>query len=171
MTAPTSAPQRPLLGLRRKPGRLALCFMRMPLNAYRHGKGHLLGRTFVEFDHVGRKSGKTYQSVAMVLGDDRTTGEAVICRGWDTDWYRNLRAHPARRVTIGRDSFEPEQRFLTEAEAFDVGVQFRRKHPYRTRLISRVLGWGDLRDDAQLRQFVRDHPFIAFRPAAGPLSS
>jgi hypothetical protein len=33
-------------------------------------------------------------------------------------------------------------------------------------LLSAVLGWGDLRADAALRDFVRGHPFVAFRPAA-----
>ena len=68
-------------------------------------------------------------------------------------------------MKLGRESFTPEQRFLSEDEAFQVGLQFRREHPYRMRLISRILGWGDMRDDAQIRQFVREHPFIAFRPA------
>lgn len=168
MTASTPPRQRPLLGLRRQPGRLALVFMRLPLNAYRRDKGQLLGHTFLEFDHVGRKSGKTYQAVAMVLSYDKQSGEAVICRGWDTDWYRNLEAHPATNVKVGSESFRPEQRFLTEDEAYQVGLQFRREHPYRMRLISRVLGWGDMRDDARIREFVRDHPFIAFRPATRP---
>ncbi len=164
MNTSTSTRHRPLLGLRRQPGRLALRFMRMPLNAYRHDRGSLLGRTFVEFDHVGRKSGKTYQAVAMVLRYDNATGEVVICRGWETDWYRNLQARPATHVTLGRESFVPEQRLLSEDEAFDVGRQFRRDHPYRMRLISKILGWGDMRDDTQIRQFVHEHPFIAFRP-------
>jgi len=49
--------------------------------------------------------------------------------------------------------------------AFGVAVQFRREHPRRLRLISTILGWGDLRDDAAVRGFVRTHPFVAFRPA------
>ena len=34
------------------------------------------------------------------------------------------------------------------------------------RLLSAILGWGDLRDDDALRTFVREHPLVAFRPAA-----
>jgi hypothetical protein len=97
---------------------------------------------------------------------DNASGEVVICRGWQTDWYRNLQAHPATHVTVGRESFIPQQRLLTDDEAVDVGRQFRRDHPYRMWLISKILGWGDLRDDAQLRRFVHDHPFMAFRPVA-----
>jgi hypothetical protein len=36
------------------------------------------------------------------------------------------------------------------------------------RLITKIFGWGDLRDDDAVREFVRAHPFIAFKPAAAP---
>jgi deazaflavin-dependent oxidoreductase (nitroreductase family) len=164
---PGSRPRTPLLGLRRKPGRLALALFRMPLRAYRHDAGWLLGRTFMEFTHTGRKTGRPYQTVAMVLRYDPGAREAVICAAWgpDTDWVRNLRAGPAARVRLGRESFTPQHRFLSEEEAFDVAVQFRREHPRRLRLISTILGWGDLRGDAAVRGLIRTHPFVAFRPA------
>jgi hypothetical protein len=67
----------------------------------------------------------------MVLRSDPDAREAVICAGWgpDTDWVRNLRAGPAARVRLGRESFTPQHRFLSEEEAFEVAVQFRREHP------------------------------------------
>lgn len=165
---PVGQPQRPLLGLRRKPGRLALAVFRMPLNAYRHDAGWVLGRTFLEFTHVGRRTGQPHDAVAMVLRYDELHREAVICSGWgpQTDWFQNLRAGPAVTVRLGRGSFTPVQRFLTDDEAFDVVVHFRTQHPHRLRLITSILGWGDLRDDDAAREFVRTHPFVAFRPAA-----
>jgi deazaflavin-dependent oxidoreductase (nitroreductase family) len=166
---PDSHPRRPILGLRRKPGRLALAVFRMPQRAYRHDAGWLLGHTFLEFVHTGRKSGRPYETVAMVLRYDADAHEAVICAGWDTDWVRNLRAGPAVQVRLGRESFTPQHRFLSHDEAFDVAAGFRREHPRRMRLISTILGWGDLRDDAAVRDFIRTHPFVAFRPA--PTSS
>ena len=164
---PGSRPRKPLLGLRRKPGRLALAVFRMPLQAYRHDAGWLLGHTFLEFIHTGRKTGQRYQTVAMVLRYDPDAREAVICAAWgpDTDWVRNLRAGPAARVRLGRESFTPQHRFLSDDEAFDVAVRFRREHPRRLRLLSTILGWGDLRDDAAVRDFIHTHPFVAFRPA------
>jgi hypothetical protein len=103
----------------------------------------------------------------MVLRYDTVTGEAVICAAWGsaTDWYRNVRAQPATKVQLSGQTFVPKQRFLTEEEAFDVAVAFRRDHPHRLRLVGRILGWADLRDDAAVREFVRAHPFVAFRPA------
>ena len=152
---------RPLLGLRRRPGRLALAVFRMPLSAYRHGAGWMLGHTFLQFTHTGRKTGRPHDAVAMVLCDDEVTREVVICAAWGprTDWYRNLHACPAVKVQFGREPFTPVHRFLTDEEAFDVALRFRSDHPYRLRLLSTILGWGDLRDDAAVRQFIRTHPF------------
>ncbi len=112
-----------------------------------------MGHTFLAFTHVGRRTGQPHQTVAMVLRYDKASGEASIVSAWgpQTDWYLNLQRHPAVRVQLGGQTFTPQQRFLSEEEAFDVAVQFRREHPHRMRLASRILGWGDLRDDARLR--------------------
>ncbi len=132
---------------------------------YRRGWGRLLGRTFLALDHRGRKTGNVGSIVAMVLAYDAETHEAVICSAWGEkpDWVRNIRVHPAVHVQIGRESFAPNQRFLTEEESFAVMVEFRRRHPRRMRLISSILGWGDLRSDIAVREFVRNRPFVAFR--------
>jgi deazaflavin-dependent oxidoreductase (nitroreductase family) len=138
----------------------------MPLRAYRHGSGWLLGHTFLLLVHIGRKTGKPHETVAMTLKYDRATHEAVICSAWgpQADWIRNLRARPACAVQIGRDSFIPEHHFLTDNEALLVAADFRKRHPWRLRLLQLVLGWGNLRSDAALRRFVHDHPFVSLRP-------
>ena len=140
----------------------------MPLAAYRHNAGWIMSRTFLRFTHIGRKTGQPHEAVAMVLGYNQTSREAVICAAWgpETDWFRNLRVSPAVNLQLGRESFSPEQRFLTEGQAFEVIVQFRRQHPHRLRLLSTVLGWGDLRDDDEARAFISTHPFVAFHPVA-----
>jgi deazaflavin-dependent oxidoreductase (nitroreductase family) len=164
-----AATTRPLLGLRVHPGRLALAVFRLPLPLYRRGWGWLLGHTFLLLVHAGRRSGRIYASVAMVLSYDRLAGEAVICSVWGerADWLRNIRVRPALEVRIGRESFTPEQRFLTDAERLDVAVEFRRRHPWRLWLLAQIFGWGDLRSDAALMDFVHTRPFVALRPAGG----
>jgi len=103
----------------------------------------------------------------MALTYDPETHGAVVCSAWgqNSDWIRNIRAHPALQIQIGRESYIPEQRFLSEDESFAVAVEFRRRHPRRLRLIARILGWGDLCSDSAVRDFVRSHPFVSFRPA------
>jgi deazaflavin-dependent oxidoreductase (nitroreductase family) len=156
----------PLLGLRRRPGRLALAVFRLPLPLYRRGWGWLLGDTFLLLVHAGWKTGKPYSTVAMVLSYDPQSHEAVICSAWgkETDWIRNIRAHPALRVQIGRESFTPGQRFLSEDESVAVVAAFQRRHPYRSRLLASVMGWGDFRSAAAVREFVSTRPFISLWP-------
>jgi hypothetical protein len=43
-----------------------------------------------------------------------------------------------------------------------------RRHPWRFRLIGRVLGLGDLREELVAREFVRTRPFVSFQPAPSP---
>jgi len=171
MTSPRSARRpRRLLGLRRTPGRLALAVFRTPLFLYRHGWGRLLGRTFLLLVRVGRMTGRPHETVAMVLGDDPATQEVVVCSAWgpQADWLLNLHAGPAQEVRIGGDTFRPGHRFLSEDEAALLLATFRTGHPYRTRLITTILGWGDLRGDDAVRVFVAGHPFVAFRPLDRP---
>ena len=113
------------------------------------------------------QTGKPYVTTAMVLRHDPETHEAVICSAWgqDADWIRNIRVRPALRVQLGRESFTPQQRFLSEDEGLAVVTEFRHRHPGRIRLMSWILGWGDLRSDAAVRSFVRTRPFVSLRPA------
>jgi deazaflavin-dependent oxidoreductase (nitroreductase family) len=158
---------RPLLGLRRQPGRLALAAMRLPRPLYHHGLGRLLGHTFLIITHLGRKTGAPRETVAMALTYDPDTQETVVCSAWgpNTEWIRNLRGHPALQVQIGRESYIPEQRFLSEDEAVAVALEFHRRHPARLQLFAAILGWGDLSTETAVHAFVRERPFVSFRPA------
>jgi deazaflavin-dependent oxidoreductase (nitroreductase family) len=126
----------------------------------------MLGRTFLLIAHQGRTSGKRRETVAMALAYDRGTREAVVCSAWgpNAEWIRNLRAHPALQIQIGRDAYVPEQRFLSEDESVGVAAEFVRRHPWRTRLFAAILGWGDLSSETEVREFVRTRPFVSFRP-------
>lgn len=162
--------RRPLLGLRRQPGRLALAAMRVPRPLYHRGWGWMLDHLFLLIAHQGRKTGKRRETVAMPLTYDPDTRETVVCSAWgpDTEWIRNLRAHPALQIQIGREAYVPEQRFLSEDESVAVVREFQRRHPWRTRLFAAILRWGDLASEPAVREFVRSRPFVSFRPRRGP---
>ena len=161
---------RPLLGLRRQPGRLALAAMRMPRPLYHRGWGWMLDHIFLLIVHRGRKTGKRRETVAMPLTYDPDTREAVVFSAWgpNTEWIRNLRAHPALQIQIGREAYVPEQRFLSEDESVAVVREFQRRHPWRTRLFAAILRWGDLTSETAVREFVRSRPFVSFRPRRAP---
>ena len=160
-------PTRPLLGLRRRPGRLALAVFRLPLVLYRHGWGWLLGTTFMLLVHAGRKTGQPHLMTAMVMSWNPSTREVVIFSGWgpNSDWVRYLRARPALRVEVGREHYTPQHRFLSETESVALARDFVRRHPYRVRVATRILDWPDLHSETILRDWVRTHPFVALRPA------
>lgn len=143
--------------------------MRLPRPLYHHGWGRLLGHAFLLIVHQGRKTGRRRETVVMALTYDAETGEAVVCSAWgpNTEWMRNLRAHPVLQIQIGRETYVPEQAFLSEDEAVAVASEFRDRHPRRLRLFSTILGWGDLGSEAAVRDFVRSRPFVVFRPARG----
>lgn len=164
-----SGQARPLLGLRRQPGRAALWLMRLPRPLYHRGGGRLLGHTFVLIAHEGRRTGRRHETVAMALAYVPNSREVVVCSAWgrNAEWLRNLRAHPALEIQIGSETYVPKQRFLSDDEATAVATAFRDRHPRRLALISTILGWGDLSSDAAVRELVRGRPFVAFRPSDG----
>jgi deazaflavin-dependent oxidoreductase (nitroreductase family) len=156
-----------VLGLRRKPGLIALTVFRsMPL-AYRLHLGRLFGHTFLNLTHRGRKSGRLYRTALKTVAWDRATGEVIVFSmyGMDADWMKNITASPVVAIEMAGKRFEPEQRLLTLDEAFQATARFRRAHPRQMRLFSTVLGWGRLNDEDSIRDFVRTRPFIALRPA------
>ncbi len=156
-----------VLGLRRRPGLIALTVFRIPLPLYRHGLGWVFRRAFLLVDHRGRKSGRVYHTALKVLTYDPATRESIVFSAWGdrTDWMRNIKASPAVKVSIAHESFVPVQRFLSEEEAFEVVRAYRRQYPRRFRLLRWLMGWGDLRSDDSVREFVRDRQFVALRPA------
>jgi deazaflavin-dependent oxidoreductase (nitroreductase family) len=153
---------------------LARRLLHLPALLYRWNVGWLLGRRFLLLTHVGRRSGHRYQTVLEVIGIDPASGEVVVIAalGSSADWYRNVQAHPATEVAIGRHRFRSVHRVLDEREATAVLADYERRNRWVTPVIRRVLsalvGWGyDGSDDAR-RRLVRDLPLVAFRPAGGP---
>jgi putative redox protein len=126
----------------------------------------LTSSAFLLITHEGRKSGERRETVAMALTCDPATRETTVFSVWgrNTDWIRNILAQPALEIEIGRESYTPEQRFLSEDESVDVVLEFRRRHPWRTRLASPILGRGYLGSHVAIRNFVRDRPFVSFPP-------
>lgn len=152
------------------PGRWTRTLFRVPTLVYRLRGGWLLGHRFLMLTHVGRTTGHLHTVVLEVLHFDPVSREAVVMSGFGrrSNWYRNLQAAPARRVVVGRDSFVPEHRELSEAEAVAVLHGNERHHPLIRRLIRRVLsslvGWSYDGSAAARRRLVRELPLLAFRP-------
>jgi deazaflavin-dependent oxidoreductase (nitroreductase family) len=103
---------------RSRPTGLLRLALRLPIWLYRLHLGWLLGHRFLLLTHRGRATGRPRQAVIEVIRYDPSTRESVVVAGWrgQTDWYRNLRAHPALEIVTGTERHVPQQRFLDAAE-------------------------------------------------------
>ena len=117
----TSAPAAPTRSNQNPPA-FMIPFMKMPLILYRLGLGWMLGKRFMRLTHVGRRSGKVYQSVLAVLRFDENTHEILAVSPWSaSNWYRNIQATPALEVETGH-----RQRPLCPGPAHPVARRDRR---------------------------------------------
>jgi deazaflavin-dependent oxidoreductase (nitroreductase family) len=147
------------------PRGLSRLLLRAPVLLYRARLGRLLGRRFVYVAHRGRRSGKRREVVLEVVRYDPDLPEVFVVSGWGarSDWYRNLRAHPALEVRIGaRRIVAPRQRFLDPEETVRLMLDYRRAHPRAWRRLASLLGLPS--DPSQARADARDFPAVAFSP-------
>ncbi len=130
----------------------------------------MLGTRFLLLTHVGRRSGRRYQTVLEILEYRDEGPEAVVMSGWgpNADWLRNIQAGSSPEVTIGSRRFVAAHRILGEEEAMKVVERYERRNrftaPIARAVLSRLLGWhyqGSARDR---RRLVGQLPLIAFRP-------
>lgn len=148
--------------------------LRAPALLYRWNAGWLLGRRFLLLTHVGRRSGRRYQTVLEVIGTGPASGEVVVMAalGSSADWYRNVQAHPAAEVAIGGHRFRPIHRTLDEREAAAMLADYERRNRWVTPVVHRVLsalvGWRYDGGEGARRRLVHELPVVAFRPADDP---
>ena len=97
-------------------GRATRLLFRLPTHLYDWHLGWLFDGRFLRLTHLGRRSGRGYQTVLEVVGSDRETEEITVMSGFgpSADWFRNLQAAPAVEVAIGRRRFRPQHRILEE---------------------------------------------------------
>jgi len=134
--------------------------LQLPTLLYRLRLGWLLGHRFLLLTHRGRRSGRVRHTVLEVVHYDRRSRECVVAAGWGAraGWYRNLQAHPALAITVGREYYVPEQRFLSDAEVRATLRAYQRRHRLAARLAARLLG-TPIAQAAPV-------PMVAFRPRA-----
>lgn len=149
---------------KQKPAGLWKQVLRAPSYLFKWHLGFLLGSRFILMTHIGRSSGRTFQTVVEVLEQDDGTGEYIVCSGTgrQADWYRNLSASPARSVQVGNRSWVPEQRFLPDDEAAERFHRYETLHPSTARRLLSSMGRGYDGTDAGRRAMVADMPMVAF---------
>jgi len=153
-----------------RPGPVLRRVLKAPALLYRAGLGPLLGTRFLRLSHVGRRTGRPYDTVLEVVGRVPGTGEYVVMAGFGlrADWLRNALAGGAREVVVGRRQFRPEVRLLDEDEAVEVLAGYERRNRALTRVLrpvlSRLVGWRYTGSDDQRRRLVAELPLVGLRP-------
>jgi deazaflavin-dependent oxidoreductase (nitroreductase family) len=153
-----------------KPKGLLKWAFSLPLYLYRWHLGWLVGHRFLMVTHLGRKTGRRRQTGPEVAHYDPATQECIVVAAWgeQTDWYRNLQAHPALQVQVGSTRYPPVQRFLTFEETWALLCDYQRVHPRGLRVLLRFMGYGYHGSQEELRAIAQVVRAVAFRP---PLQS
>lgn len=145
--------------------------VRAPIALYRWRLGWLLGNRFVLLVHIGRRSGLERRAVLEVVHYDPKTSEVVVMSGLgrEADWYRNIQANPARELVIGRRSFVPTHRDLTEDQAVVAVADYERRNrvvaPIIRSVLSKLLGWRYDGTEEARRRLVEERPLVGFMPS------
>ncbi len=153
-----------------KPQGLLKWAFHLPRSLYRWHLGWVLGHLCLMITHVGRKTGRLRQTVLEVLLYDSTTRECIVMAGYgaQSDWYRNIQAHPAIEVQIGRQRYKPQQRILSSEETLHILKEYQRCHPWRFRklfpLLLRLVGYAYDGTQEGLRAISEVMRGVAFRP-------
>ncbi|NMD54485.1 MULTISPECIES: nitroreductase family deazaflavin-dependent oxidoreductase [Tsukamurella] len=104
--------------------------VRAPIWLFRHGLGPVLGPRMVMIQHTGRKSGEP-RFVVLEVVDRPDPDTVIVCSGFGetSQWYRNLRAQPECRVTVGRRERAAHADLLGGADSAAVLDRYRAAHP------------------------------------------
>ncbi len=106
-------------------------FVRAPIWLFRARLGFLAGSRLLLLEHVGRTSGARRYVVLEVV-DRPTPTSYIVASGFGerAQWFRNIRANPAVRVTVGGHAArQATARVLEPAEAQAALHAYARKHP------------------------------------------
>ena len=150
------------------PKGLMRALLRMPVWLYRLHLGWMLGSRFVLLNHVGRKSGKSYQTVVEVVDHDPLSDSTIIASGWgfQSNWYQNLLAHPELTIQVGRRRLAVRAEPVPPPEGARILIEYRTKHRIASRELSRMMGLDmATATPEQLEEMIAQSlPMLALRP-------
>ncbi|MGW4632067.1 nitroreductase family deazaflavin-dependent oxidoreductase [Nocardia sp. NPDC004415] len=105
--------------------------VRAPILLYRAGLGFVFGSRLLMLEHRGRSSGHRRYVVLEVV-DRPGAGEYVIVSGFGVgaQWYRNIVADPAVRISTGfRRGLPARATPMTETDSAHALERYAREHP------------------------------------------
>jgi deazaflavin-dependent oxidoreductase (nitroreductase family) len=138
---------------------------KLPVFLYHLHLGWLLGKRFMQISHIGRRSGKVHRTILAVLRFDNNTKEIYAVSAWKgSDWYFNIQAKPALQVETGFVRYAPVQRTLSPEEITTTFMEYRKEHPFFSRMICRIPGWKWDSTYEEFLDLAKTLRGVAFRP-------
>lgn len=151
---------------RERPSGLTRLFFKLPVWLYRLNLGWLLGGRFLLLNHVGRTSGRQYETVLEVVRHDDETDTYIVASAWgsESDWFKNVQADPDVEIVVGRRHIDAAATLLSQERTEQELRRYVDEHPGTAKMLARFLGHrvdspGDAYD-ALLAQVI----LVAFRP-------
>lgn len=143
---------------------------RAPVNIYRWRLGWIFGHRLLLLIHTGRRTGLRRRTVLEVVEYRQEGPEVVVVNGFgpESDWIRNIEAHPDEEVVVGSEHFVASHRRLGEEEAIGVIQHYEQRNRFIAPLVRAgltwLLGWPYHGGENERRRLVRQLPMFAFKP-------
>lgn len=147
------------------PSKLLLKLYRLPVYFYRWGLGWLFGKRFVLFQHIGRKSGKYYQTVVEVVEIEKDTGNVIVVAGYgsQTQWYQNLQNMQSTTIQLGKHKYKVGIEMLSPEDGAVIMARYYQRYGKVTGMLFSILGYEWDSTELGARQVARDHlRFVKF---------
>ena len=141
--------------------------LRLPIWLYRLNLGWLLGNRFLLLTHVGRKSGKSRQTVLEVVKYDQVSSSFFVVSGWGdkADWYLNIRKNPDVTICSGRQYLQVRAKEIELARAVDILNEYTRLYPIAFKELTSLFLGERLQPGLEASQRLAEiMPMIVFRP-------
>ncbi|HET7034987.1 MAG TPA: nitroreductase family deazaflavin-dependent oxidoreductase [Thermomicrobiaceae bacterium] len=149
-----------------RPNALLRVALKTPILLFDLRLGRLLGHRFLLLTHQGRRSGLIYRTPLEVIRYDPASRASIVIAAWGpgSDWFRNIRRHPALQVETAGRRYVPEQRVLTLDEADHELARYAVEHRLATSILERVFGFRISERAAERRAFAAAVRLVAFHP-------
>lgn len=157
-----------MTALDKRPGKFLKFFFKVPVWMYKIGFGgfeRLIGAQWMLVTHIGRKTGKRYESMVDVMDYDKATDTYYIEAAYGTraDWYKNIQSSAVFEARVGRRKFKARAGALSTEGASDMLVQFYRSKPAYTRSVMAMAGMK-FKDENDLRELGKKLTLLAVKP-------
>jgi deazaflavin-dependent oxidoreductase (nitroreductase family) len=145
-----------------RPQGLSKWLFKLPVVFYAVGLGSLMGKRFIQINHIGRRSGKEFRTVVEVVKYDQELRKIHVASGFGekSDWLRNISRHPEIEVNFHGIVSKAKTARLQAGEAENVLLDYTHRYPFAMRELARFMGYEIDGSDADIRLLAAQLPIV-----------